>query len=548
MVAALGRQLNHDFEVVVAVDGSTDGTADALRDLEVPFPLRVLERENQGAAVARNAGAAAAQGELLLFLDDDMEADPAMLAEHDRSHRDGGDVVLGDLPLHPDSPTTLLSQGVGRWAERRRERLATPGTEVPVTELNTGQMSVSRSAFQELGGFDVAFTRDGLYGGEDLDFGYRARKAGLRIVFNPAAISYNFYDVDPARYTRRRRQAGRSNEELAAKHPELVKELDAGLEFTSRRSRVIFGALSVAPAVLSWPLRALAAHRVRTGHLDFHTYRLFFGLQTMEYKRGVRQARRSLRTGHAVVLAYHAIADLRGDPVLAEYGVPRNRFAEQLDMLAVRGRRFVDLGTLLRALDGEQPLPRGAVLVTFDDAYADLLTDARPVLAERGIPAVAFAVAGRIGTSNEWDHPKGAGKLPLLDEEGLRTIVGDRVAVGSHGSMHRRLVDLEPAELEDELEGSAARLSAIGLPRPVAFSYPYGLWSPEVAESVRDAGYAAAFTVEAGVIRGGENRYALPRIEVFASDTPWILRLKLATAGWAPRWRERLLRIAGAKL
>ena len=86
----------------------------------------MIEQANQGGAAARNAGAAAADGAMLLFLDDDMEADPAMLAEHERSHAEGADLVLGDFPIHPDSPTTVLSQGVGRWARRRRELLATP--------------------------------------------------------------------------------------------------------------------------------------------------------------------------------------------------------------------------------------------------------------------------------------------------------------------------------------------------------------------------------------------------------------------------------------
>jgi GT2 family glycosyltransferase/peptidoglycan/xylan/chitin deacetylase (PgdA/CDA1 family) len=543
MVAALEHQSLRDFEVVVVVDGSTDGTADALRGLRVPFELNVIEQENRGGAAARNAGAAAARGELILFFDDDMEADPAMLAEHDRSHREGAGVVLGDFPVHPDSPTNVLSQGVGRWTTRRRDLLATPGTEVPLVELITGQMSISRSAFLGLGGFDVSFTRDGLYGGEDLDFGYRARQAGLQIVFNPAAISHQLYAVDPADYTRRTREAGRSNEELAAKHPELIEELTAGLRFTSRRSRLIFGALAKAPAVLSWPIRALATHLVRSGRLDFHTYRLYFGVQTMEYHRGARQARRKLRAGHAVVVAYHAIADLRDDPLLAEYGVPCSLFAEQLDALARHGRRFVGLEAILRALAGEQPLPRGAVLVTFDDAYEDLLTDACPVLAERGIPAVAFAVAGRIGGTNEWDSSHGAGTLDLLDEDGLREIAGNGVVVGSHGATHRRLVGLEPSELEEELKGSAARLSEIGLPRPAAFSYPYGVWSPDVAASVRDAGYAVAFAIEPGVVRGGENRYAVPRVEVLASDTPRKLRIKIATAGWPDRWRRRVLKL-----
>src|SRR5690348_2266423 len=82
-VAALNRQTFRDFEVVVVVDGSTDGTADALREVEAEFALTILEFPNRGLSQARNAGARAASGEVILFLDDDMEADPALLEEHD---------------------------------------------------------------------------------------------------------------------------------------------------------------------------------------------------------------------------------------------------------------------------------------------------------------------------------------------------------------------------------------------------------------------------------------------------------------------------------
>lgn len=128
-VQALAEQDFSDFEAIVVDDGSDDGSAEALRALEVPFPLAVLEQENQGAAGARNVGARAARGEILLFLDDDMEAASSLLAEHERSHREGADLVVGDMPLHPDSPAGLLSWGVGFWAQTRRERLTAPGAE-----------------------------------------------------------------------------------------------------------------------------------------------------------------------------------------------------------------------------------------------------------------------------------------------------------------------------------------------------------------------------------------------------------------------------------
>src|SRR5262249_45237502 len=160
-----------------------------------------------------------------LFLDDDMRADPAMLAEHERSRSEGAEMVIGDLPLDPASPTSLLSWGVGSWARERRQRLTAPGAEIRLGDLLTGQVSISCRAFAELGGFDPSFAREGLFGGEDLDFGHRVRAAGLQVAFNPAAISYQYYDVDPARYLRRAREAGRSDRELLAKHPELAGAL-----------------------------------------------------------------------------------------------------------------------------------------------------------------------------------------------------------------------------------------------------------------------------------------------------------------------------------
>jgi GT2 family glycosyltransferase len=289
-VRALERQVERSFEAIVVVDGSTDGTAEALRGLDVSFRLEVVEQENAGAAQARNAGAVAAAGELLLMLDDDMVADPKMLAEHDSSHRAGADVVLGDIPLHPDSPDNMLSWGVGEWARGRRERLSSPGAEIGIGDLLTGQLSISRAAYDGVGGFDPSFTREGMFGGEDLDFGYRVAKAGYAIVFDPAAISYQYYDVDPAQYLRRAREAGRARRELIVKHPELAAGMAPGPSFKTRRSRWALSPFVLAPAAFSVPLRAGAVALARSGRRDPRSRRVFFAVRTMEHLRGSRMA------------------------------------------------------------------------------------------------------------------------------------------------------------------------------------------------------------------------------------------------------------------
>jgi peptidoglycan/xylan/chitin deacetylase (PgdA/CDA1 family)/GT2 family glycosyltransferase len=538
-VAALDRQLQRDFEVIAVDDGSTDGTAAALSALRAGFPLTVLEQHNQGAAQARNAGAAVA-GELLLFLDDDMEAHPALLLEHERSRAEGAHVVLGDLPLHPDAPRNVLCRGVGEWARRRRERLIA-ADEIPLRDFITGQMSISRDLFERLGRFDVSFTRDGLYGGEDVDFGYRVLEAGCRVAFNPKAMSYQYYDVDPADFLQRAYETGRSDLEVVVKHPEQAGHVEAGPHLNTLLGRVLLAAFVLAPATLSRPLRAVVARLVRSGRDSSRLQAVFLSVRAMEYRRGVRDARRGLATGGAIVLTYHAIAELSKDPALEQYGVPPARFAQQLDALRRAGVHFVDLQALLGALRGERRLPARAALVTFDDGYADLLSAALPVLTERGIPAVAFAVTGLIGATNEWDREIGARTMPLLDEDGLRAVSRSGVEIGSHGVTHCRMAGLGETELRSELDDSAARLTALGLPRPRVVSYPYGVVDPTVAAAAHRAGYEAGFTVRSGIVRRDSPRFALPRVEVLASDTPTRLRIKVATAGWPDPVRARLL-------
>jgi peptidoglycan/xylan/chitin deacetylase (PgdA/CDA1 family) len=248
------------------------------------------------------------------------------------------------------------------------------------------------------------------------------------------------------------------------------------------------------------------------------------------------------------ILAYHAIADLRDDPVLAEYGVSPRLFAAQLDGLADHGWEFVDLDAVLTWLDGEGELPRRAALVSFDDAYTDLLEVATPLLAERGVPAVVFAVAGHLGGANDWDHHKGAANLRLLAPSELSAVAASGIEVGSHTLTHRPLPEVPAAELEKETVEAANRIEAAGVPRPRAFSYPYGRWNREAASAVRAAGYSVAFTTAWGDPRPGGDSYTVPRVEVHASDSPRKLRLKLALAGRPGLLRDSLLTLAGVRL
>ena len=538
--ALAGQEFAGNFEVIVVVDGSSDGTAAALRELAMPFPLRVLEQRNHGSGAARNAGGFAAGGEILLFIDDDMEPDPGLLREHDSSHRAGAGVVLGHIPLHPDSPRGLLSTWVKQWVDVRARRLSAPGTSVKVSDLIGGQISVSREAFHAVGGFDARLTHGGSFGNEDVDFGYRLLQRGYCAVFNPNAICRQRYTVRPRQFLRQWRQSGQASVMFARKHPEIAEKI-----FGNSLNRPIFRWLAELPA-LTTPLCRLAVTLVERGHQGALTARLFFLAQALEYCRGLREAGGMPRSRALRVLAYHALEDTTGAGRFERYGVRPEDFRHQIALLQRAGYQFVSAAEVVHFVRGAGGLPRRPVLLTFDDCYVSLLEHALPVLEDLGIPAVAFAVTGRLGGMTDWSRSPGAPQLPLLDADGLRQLARAGVEIGAHSRTHRELPSLSATELADEVAGSCKELRGMGVGQVPLFAYPYGESDDRVRHAVESAGCRAAFTVEPGFVRAGVDPFRIPRIEILRNDIGWRFRWKVAVAGPLRRAKEgRLAVISG---
>ena len=283
------------FEVIVVVDGSQDGTTESLRALDgLPFQLTVLEQAmNLGQARARNRGAAAARGEILLFLDDDMDADPRLLSEHDRTHRRGAQVVLGHIAMHSESVATAFSDRLAKYLETLTSRLAAPGESPSYEDFCSGQMSVRRDLFEAFGGFDEHFTRGGAYGNEDLEFGYRVISAGTRIAFNPDAITHQRYTIDAATEFLRVRQQGQADVVLVRMHPELAEEVFTRRLAESEIFRLTQLLARAAPRLarlLTAPLRLLVTRRAARNQPGALEGRLFFAMRAVEYWRGVYDA------------------------------------------------------------------------------------------------------------------------------------------------------------------------------------------------------------------------------------------------------------------
>ena len=495
----------------------------------------MIEQPNGGAANARNRGAAEAGNDVILFLDDDMICDPNLVREHARLYLDGAEAVIGDTPIDPRSPQGFLPQSVGRW-------IATKAVQSPLSpfDIFTGQLSVRRSLFQDIGGFDTSFTTGPAFGNEDADFGIRLL-AGHDVRHNPAAVSRQRYVVSAREYMERVPAAVAAHVRFIRKHPDLTRQLVEARGWSRPVTRFLYRPLTRLPFLPQFlsrvaVLAAEMAPRTRFGSSRLLA-RFFSGACSVAYWSALRCAGWFPGSNRLLVLCYHAIADQSGDPVLAPYGVSPGLFADQLDSLKRRGFSFVSPGALAAYLSSNAPLPRRAVLLTFDDCYSSLLAIARDVLQPRGIEALAFAVTGP--ATNEWDQAYGAQRLELLKPGELAQLVSLGMEIGSHSRTHREMPLLSPEDRVTEAAESANDLTRNGLPRPRFFAYPYASFDTPIKHTVAEAGYLAAFGLAQRRLTRRSDRFELPRVIILASDRGWRFRLKTA----APRvhwWLSRV--------
>jgi peptidoglycan/xylan/chitin deacetylase (PgdA/CDA1 family) len=136
------------------------------------------------------------------------------------------------------------------------------------------------------------------------------------------------------------------------------------------------------------------------------------------------RARRWLRkrfTRYAIILGYHRIAPASCDPF--SLCVSPENFSDHLKALQRIGSP-ISLSELMQGLDRRQ-IPEKAVVITFDDGYADLLENAKPLLNQHQIPASVFVVADNLGRRFWWDRLETILFRPELGAEQLEEFIGD---------------------------------------------------------------------------------------------------------------------------
>lgn len=205
----------------------------------------------------------------------------------------------------------------------------------------------------------------------------------------------------------------------------------------------------------------------------------------------------------ATVFIYHRFGDSRYPSTNTSLADFRAHLAE----LRRGGYVVLSMGEIARRLRGGEPLPERCAAITVDDAFRSFLTGAVPLLREYGFPATLFVNSSEIGGADflTWDE--------------LRELAARGIELGNHSAAHDYLLDRRAGEdrtawrerVRGEIALAQRKLTERTGAAPQLFAYPYGEFSRELIEVVKELGFIAAVGQQSGVAGRGQDLFALPR-------------------------------------
>jgi GT2 family glycosyltransferase len=177
--ALLTQDFKDEYELIVVDDGSSDQTADLVRSYD--RGIKVISQPNQGPGEARNNGARHAQGEIILFTDDDCIPEKNWLQEMLRPFSEDAEIV-GVKGRYRTEQKEIIARFVQLEYEDKYDYMV---RRKYIDFIDTYSAAFRRRVFLELGGYDTEFP---VACAEDIELSYRLSKKGYKMVFASKAV------------------------------------------------------------------------------------------------------------------------------------------------------------------------------------------------------------------------------------------------------------------------------------------------------------------------------------------------------------------------
>ena len=217
------------------------------------------------------------------------------------------------------------------------------------------------------------------------------------------------------------------------------------------------------------------------------------------------------------VLGYHNFSNTR--PV-SDMLLRTSEFCQQMQYIRDAGLTVITMQDFLEWLLGNRCLPERCVLITIDDGWRSVYTDAFPVLKAYGYPFTLFLYTTYL-----------SGRGQSMSPEMIQEMMAAGATIGSHSTTHlypsqwKRFAEDSPeyaAQLQKELPASVEKLKAL-FDNCTTYCYPGGYNTPPMLECLRACGVKAAFTVLEQKVTTLEEPLQVHRYMVFGTD-PRIFR------------------------
>jgi peptidoglycan/xylan/chitin deacetylase (PgdA/CDA1 family) len=207
------------------------------------------------------------------------------------------------------------------------------------------------------------------------------------------------------------------------------------------------------------------------------------------------------------VLLYHSVsAEPTG--LMQRYTLSPPMFRQHIAWIVENGFDTLTVSDYAMALRGQKPWPPRPLVVTFDDGYADFLTEAAPVLAERGIVSTLYVTTRPIGRTRRGTM---AGR-PMLTWSELSELPALGVEIGGHSHDHAQLDLLARDRVIHQVETCKQALEDHLQVRVDSFAYPHGYNSATTRRAVRSADYTSACGVGNALSHPRDDQWSIARL------------------------------------